>query len=88
MDRWPERYLKTVLDWIERQWNKPSRTDYYLMRVAQRVQQQWSKKCVTIEDQKLQIKITKVRELTKEEKIARSKAIWIGGIAGGTLDGD
>lgn len=26
-------------EWLESQWNKPSRSDYYLMRVAQRVQQ-------------------------------------------------
>lgn len=88
MQRWTERYLRTVIEWLNQQWNKPSRSDYYMMRVAQRVQQQWSKKPISIDDQKLTLKVVKTRPLSREEKIARSKAVWMGGISGGIVDGD
>ena len=39
MERWSHREFKTRLAWIEEQWNRPDRTDYHLMRIAQRIQQ-------------------------------------------------
>lgn len=80
MNEWPERYKDLAMAWLDAQWNEPSRTDYYLMRVAQRLQQQWSKKQVSLKDQEIKFEFKKTVPLTREEKIARSKAIWMGGV--------
>lgn len=60
------------------------------MRVAQRIQQQWSKKPVSLKDQKIEFVFKKApKPLTREERIAQSKAIWMGGTGNkGVLDGD
>jgi len=65
--------------WLEEQWNKPSRTDHYLMRIAQRVQQQWSKKPVNLSDQlvKFARKTRREKPVDKAAQIARSKSIWM-----------
>ena len=73
--------MRLATAWLNEQWNKPSRTDYYLMRIAQRVHQQWNNKTVVgVDDQRVQFEMKKVVELTQEEKVARSKAIWKGGV--------
>lgn len=59
------------------------------MRVAQRIQQQWSKKPISLKDQQIEFVFKKARKLTREERIAQSKAIWMGGTGNkGVLDGD
>jgi hypothetical protein len=35
MERLTYREYRLRLAWLEKQWNEPSRTDYYLMRIAQ-----------------------------------------------------
>lgn len=78
MEEWPERYRDLALAWMDSQWNTPSRSDYYLMRIAQRVQQQYSKKPISLKDQIVQFETAK--SLSMEDRVARSKAIWMGGI--------
>lgn len=77
MEEWPERYKRLALLWLDEQWNKPSRSDYYLMRVAQRVHQ-WSTSKTSIKDQLIQF--TTAKALTPEERVAQSKAVWMGGL--------
>lgn len=31
---WTHRQFQVALEWIEREWNEPSRTDHYLMQLA------------------------------------------------------
>jgi hypothetical protein len=69
-----------AMAWLEEQWNKPSRTDYYLMRIAQRMHQQWSKKSVSMEDQRITFTFGQKKGLSMEERVAKSKAAWMGGV--------
>jgi hypothetical protein len=83
MAKWPDRYKHLVLAWLREQWNRPSRTDHYLMLIAKRLAQQWSKEAVTLDSQELKFEFKKVpvkKEPTQEDKVARSKAIWLGGL--------
>lgn len=43
LNHWTDRQVRTTLAWLHERWNDPDRTDHYLMRVAQRVQQSFSK---------------------------------------------
>ena len=79
MDDWPERFKTLAMAWLEEQWNKPSRSDYYLMRIAQRIQAQWSKKPATLKDQIIEFEQKKA-ESKPMDPVARSKAIWLGGL--------
>jgi hypothetical protein len=60
------------------------------MRVAQRIHQQWSKKTVSLKDEEIKFVFKQARKLTQEERIAQSKAIWMGGTGnkGILKDGD
>jgi hypothetical protein len=78
MGKWPERYRDLVLEWLEDQWNRPSRSDYYAMRISQRIQQGYSKKAVSIDDQ--MIKFAEPTVQKPIDPVERSKAIWIGGV--------
>ena len=79
MYRWPERYKNLVLEWLRQQLNVPRRSDYYAMRIAQRIHQQYSKKAVSIKDQIVQFDVGTKQPLTMAERVARSKAVWLGG---------
>jgi len=79
INTWPEKWVRIIWAWMDDQWENPSRSDHYLMRIAQRVQQTWSKEKISLEDQKISFKRKKA--LTQEEKIAQSKAAWRGGLA-------
>lgn len=80
MGKWTDRQCRLVQAWLHEQWNVPNRTDYYLMRVAQRVHSQWNKKPVSLKDQIIDFNLSASAEETREAKIARSKAIWMGGV--------
>lgn len=72
--------------WVEQQWNRPSRTDFYLMRVAQRVQQVLAKNPgnITLEHQRVEIERKPVKpktQLTLEQQTVRSKAAWLGAVS-------
>ena len=82
---WSEKLLRIASAWMDLQWNEPSRSDYYLMRVAQRVHQQWnSKTTVEISDQEIEFTTKKVCQKTPEEehqeRVERSKSTWMSGL--------
>ena len=83
MHEWPDRYRIIAMAWLNEQWNVPSRSDHYLMRIAQRITQQWSKKKTSLKDQRVTFTLAqkdKRPDLTAEERIAHSKATWMGGV--------
>jgi hypothetical protein len=82
MNEWPERWKNMALRWIKDQWNRPDQTHYYLMRIAQRIQQQWSKNTgqITLEGQRIRWNVDDAPKKTLEERVAESKAVWIGGV--------
>ncbi len=84
MAKWPDRYKVIALAWIEEQLKLPTRTEYYLMRVAQRVHNQWAKNPVQLDDELItdlsaRLKYRKYmskQKVSKQAAIERSKAIW------------
>ena len=80
MCEWPDRFRKAALHWISDEFNEPSRSDYYLMRIAQRVQQ-WTSSKASVADQRLTFtNRSKAKKPTMEQRVAASKATWMGGV--------
>lgn len=84
-DSHTHREYQVWMCWLEKQWNKPSRSDHYLMRVAQRVLQSQSTKPqkVDLDDQKVSFTLVKKKTEeetveSKKEKSKYSKSIWTG----------
>ena len=75
MREWPERFKIIALGWLEEQWNKPSRTDWQLIRIAQRVHQR-SKGAASLKEQQVLFGPPP----TPEERMAASKAAWTAGL--------
>ena len=84
MSRLSHREVKARLQWIQEQWNKPTATHYYLMRIAQRVQQVLAGKQrdnITMDHQRVNFERKVVEKLsstglTKEEATRIAKARW------------
>ena len=84
MGRWTHREYVARLAWIDAQWEQPSLTDYYLMRVAQRVQQVLAKNPGQIGLEHQQVKFERKKaeapppmtEAQRKVHIERSKAMW------------
>lgn len=76
--------------WYEQQWNKPSRTDNYLMALTEEVRRfryMFLKNPPPINDSDFKLTFTRQTveqkvQLSLQEKAARSKAIWIGAVTG------
>lgn len=70
--------------WLDKQWSVPSRTDYYLMQIAQAVSRVLSKKPKAIKLKHFKLSFgesnkPKPSKLSADERTAASKARW-GGI--------
>ena len=85
--RWTNRQYLTALAWLEQQWNRASRSDHYLMAVAQAVYRipailfggRKSIEEVKLEDMKLEFKDLRLSpkpQMTIEEYSAKAKARW------------
>ena len=83
------RQFRTWKQWLTAEWNRPNRTDHYIMRAAleTRIGNAGKKaRDVQLEDFKVKFKVRSAKdpvvELTKEERQARatamSKAKWLG----------
>lgn len=75
------------ISWLDDQWNKPDRHDYYAMQIAQKIVQTSSRRNRSVTLEKFKIPITLVRKAVKsvvqkisdsvrEAAIAASKARW------------
>lgn len=67
-------------EWLERQWNRPSRNDYYLMRIAQMVHRANSKRSLALSN--LMIKFSRKGEndrptMTREQATQIAKSRWL-----------
>ena len=83
MQKLSYRQYLVMLVWLRERWNKPDRTDHYLMRIAQRIQQVLmdDPNKVSIDHQKIDFvfKSKAPVKLTPEEqqmRLAISKARW------------
>ena len=82
MGRISHREYRTWHKWLQDQWNVPARSDYLLMRIAQRIQQVLNKKArkVTLEQQDVDFTFDKkpTKVITPEEATKQSKRRWFG----------
>ncbi len=79
-------YLSWV-EWLDMQWNIPTRDNYYMMRVAQRIIQAAVKEPdeIDIYDQRVEFGDGKKKESTEESKaeiVGWEKAVWLGRVGG------
>lgn len=100
-EKWPYREYKLRLAWLDNEWNRPNRSDWFLMRIAQRIQQfagfgsgKHANK-VTLEDQQVTFESTSEKTKKTEKTIAqkdieskRAKAIWKARLKLGKTDGN
>ena len=72
------------LRWLEEQKNNPSRSDYYLMRIAAEVRKSWAKDPTKIQLNQFRINFVPPKQeseqpsLSHEERTAIAKARWFG----------
>ncbi len=79
ISRWSHREFLTRLTWLDDQWNRPSRSDHYLMQIAQRVEDVLRTEPVKRKDDYFVIPFVKKappKPLTREQAAALSKARW------------
>jgi len=83
MQEHTHREFKLWNTYLDDEWYRPSRSDYFLMRIAQRVQQVLMKEPnkAKLEHQEVFAKPEKQTADEEKEKVDRSKSIW-GGIVG------
>lgn len=64
--------------WLDEQWNRPSRSDYYAMRVAQRCHQAIARHPhqITVDDQRIQFLRRDDKEPVKET-VKESQGRWL-----------
>ncbi len=74
--------MKARLEWLDQQWNKPDRTDHYLMSIVLAIRQILAKnpKAFKLDDQKINFEFKEVKpiepEVKKQGLLARAKAGW------------
>ncbi len=80
LTRHTHRQFSGFVEWIKQGWNRPSRTDNYLMLLATRVQQVLAKdpNKVKMEANRLKFDLEGRPEKTPQEKAQESKAAWLG----------
>lgn len=83
MHRHTHREYRTWQVWLDQQWNEPSRTDNYLMQIAQEIRRVLHKHPERVKLDLFKIlfewrKRSVQPKITKEEATKRSKARWLG----------
>lgn len=76
------RQYEVVQAWLEAEWNRPSRSDYYLMQIGCEVLRGRVRKpkSVQMKHLKLAFQVAQAprKPLTREEAAAAAKARWVG----------
>jgi ADP-glucose pyrophosphorylase len=83
MEKHTEREMKVTLAWLEMQWERPNRTDWYLMQIAAEVRKGLVKKPNSVKTENLKIKFVLDRKRsapppTAQEQMMTSKQCWLG----------
>lgn len=83
MKKWSHRQYLTTLEWLDKEWDTPNRTDHYLMQIAVEVARTKAKNpsSVKMEHMKLRFKDTTGKNITQDDIIEatkRSKSAWMG----------
>ncbi len=85
MEKTTHREYLAWINWLDEQWNHPSRSDNYQMQTAQVVRQVLHKKPADVKLSHFHIKFTKEKSQTPEDKeriLKQSKSRWFGWVSG------
>ncbi len=79
MEGYTHRQFQGFVEYLRQGWNRPSRSDNYLMLLATRVQQVLAKdpKKVEMSGNRLKFDLDGKAELTPEQRARESKAAWL-----------
>ena len=84
MKLWSHREYLTRLAWLDAQWNKPSRLEYYLMQIAQEVRRVLSKKpkLIKLKDFLINFGGKKNEKVDYQKTVLASKMTWLAPVMG------
>jgi hypothetical protein len=74
MEQHTERELRVWLAWLDMQWNRPSRTDWYLMRVASEVIRARARDPGSVTPEKMKLKFN-VGEARRSHSVGQASAL-------------
>ena len=78
------------MDWLNEQWNNPDLTCWYLMKVCETIALVNVKKGTEVDINKFKMswdaKKKRKRKVRKKDRVAASKAFWMGSVGGGKDD--
>lgn len=77
MEKHTEREMRVTLAWLELQWNRPARSDWYLMQIASLLVQGSSRGRVQRFKMRFDTDDTRI-SMSPEAALAASKARWMG----------
>jgi hypothetical protein len=85
LDKHTEREMRITLAWLRMQWDRPNRTDWYLMQIAAEVRKGLVKypNHVKTDQLKIKFKFDEGRPavvLTPQEQMMVSKQCWLGAV--------
>lgn len=76
MGRFTHREFRTWVAWKKDQLNNPSRSDYYLMRIAGEIHHVMSKKAWNVKRFMIKFKIGPSSRSEIEQETQKSKSLW------------
>ena len=76
------RQYKAWLDWLDEQWNIPSKQDHYLAKIVHTTKQVQTKKKLDENDSMIKFKTRTSEKRSKEEISTRSRSKWLGWLGG------
>jgi hypothetical protein len=85
MENHTEKEMRITLAWLRMQWDRPDRTDWYLMQIAAEVRKGLVKHPNSVKTDQLKIKFIfdecrPAAVLTPEEQMRVSKQCWLGAV--------
>lgn len=83
MEKHTNREYNLWMAYLESQWNRPNRTDNYLMQIAQEIRRVLSKNpgAIKADGFKLKFEVTEAEEpIPPQEKADRSRSVWLGSV--------
>lgn len=85
MEKHTEKEMRVTLAWLEMQWDRPNRTDWYLMQIAAEVRRGLVKKPNSVKTENMRIRFVlsskrSTPALTPGQQMLASKQCWLGAV--------
>lgn len=88
MFQWSERQMRVAVAWLDLQWNQPSRSDGYVMRLTHEVRHLMAKKVPAFNSKDYTLHYDSGAKSegkclpTKDSYTMASKSVWVGRVGG------